>query len=199
MTLTSTPGKLIGERICHLQSRDAIILLWHSFAILKLLHIWCTSPAFVSPIIPPFDNQMMSILSHITNIYFHSEESAWLLSQCALVILENKKHCPFRMVCIIGLSWWSICAYMQQLRPPHLSSSLTRNRTSHCPVEGGSSTRHSSARHGNFPCSEVLAKPRIQLRHEFLLSTCIDSQSMAWLLAVWSKESENWLPRLCHH
>ena len=43
--------KLVGERLCHLQSHDAFTILRHSLAIPKLLHILRTSPAFSSVIL----------------------------------------------------------------------------------------------------------------------------------------------------
>ena len=70
--------KLIGERLCHLQTHDAITILRHSFAIPKLLHILQTSPAFSSPLLTSWGNLLMSIVSRITNIDFTAGDSSWL-------------------------------------------------------------------------------------------------------------------------
>ena len=43
--------KVIGERLHHLHSHDAITILHHSFAVPKLLHVLWTSPAFLSPLL----------------------------------------------------------------------------------------------------------------------------------------------------
>ena len=83
--------KLIGERLCHLQSHDAIILLRHSFAsaIPKLLHILRTSPTFLSPTIQSFDNQinnkcpssltLQTSTSTVRNLLGYKPLSQWAL------------------------------------------------------------------------------------------------------------------------
>ena len=63
--------KLVGERLCHLQSYDAFTILRHSFAIPKLLHILRISPAFSSPRLSSWDNLLVFIVSRIVNIDFH--------------------------------------------------------------------------------------------------------------------------------
>ena len=57
--------KLVGERLCHLQSHDAFTILRHSFAIPKLLHILRTSPAFSSPRLSSWDNLLVSIVPEL--------------------------------------------------------------------------------------------------------------------------------------
>ena len=70
--------KMIGERLCHLQTHDTITILRHSFSIPKLLHILRTSPTFTSPLLVSWDNLLMSIVSRITNINFRMGDSSWL-------------------------------------------------------------------------------------------------------------------------
>ena len=48
--------KLMGERLHHLHSHDAIILLRHSFAIPKMMHLLRTSPCFDSPRLQVYDD-----------------------------------------------------------------------------------------------------------------------------------------------
>ena len=69
--------KTMGERLQHLEAHDAILLLRHSFAIPKLLHILRTSPCFLSPSIKAFDVELRSIVSAITNIHFTFNDPAW--------------------------------------------------------------------------------------------------------------------------
>ena len=72
--------KTIGERLCHLQTHDAITILRHLFSIgfPKLLHILCTSPAFTSQLLVSWDNLLMYIVSRITSINFRMGDSSWL-------------------------------------------------------------------------------------------------------------------------
>ena len=70
--------RLIGERLCHLKTQDAIIILRHSFAIPKLLHVLRTSPAFSSPLLTSWDNLLRSIVCRLTNIDFRTDNSSWL-------------------------------------------------------------------------------------------------------------------------
>ena len=70
--------RLSGERLHHLQSHDALTILRHSLALPSLLHVLRTSPAFSSPLLPVWDNLMLSIFSTVTNIEFHPGDPAWL-------------------------------------------------------------------------------------------------------------------------
>ena len=86
--------KLIGERLCHLQTHDAITILRHSFAIPKLLHILQTSPAFSSPLLTSWDNLLMSIVSRITNINFNVGDSSWLQATLLLMLVALGSGVP---------------------------------------------------------------------------------------------------------
>ena len=70
--------KKMGDRLVHLSSHDAILLLKHSFAIPKLLNNLRTSPCFLSPALEVYDKTLRSIVSGITNIHFEESDSAWL-------------------------------------------------------------------------------------------------------------------------
>ena len=70
--------ELMGDRLNHLHSHDAITLLHHSFAIPKMLHVLHTSPCFSSPHLEDYDVLLHSILSNIINIRFEDNQSSWI-------------------------------------------------------------------------------------------------------------------------
>ena len=182
--------KLIGERLCHLQSHDAIVLLRHSFAIPKLLHILRTSPAFLSPTIQSFDNQMLSTVSHITNINFHSEDSAWLHKPLSPV---GSGGLGIRSAAHLAPSAFLASAdgasvLMQQLLPPHLSTITYKERD--LALSNWREGLPSDTPQPDMGISHVQKswdQPRVQFQQEFLLSNCNDPQSRARLLAASSK------------
>ena len=55
--------RTMGLRLHHLSAQYALLLLRHSFAIPKLLHILRTSPCFVSPSLKSYDLELRSIVS----------------------------------------------------------------------------------------------------------------------------------------
>ena len=65
----------MGERLQHLSTQDALLLLRNSFAIPKLLYTIRSSPSFLSPSLQRYDETIRSIVSDITNINF--DETAW--------------------------------------------------------------------------------------------------------------------------
>ena len=75
--------KTMGGRLQHLSAHDAI-LLRHSCAIPKLLHILRTSPCFISPALKAYDEELRSILSAITNIHLEADSPSW--SQATLPV-----------------------------------------------------------------------------------------------------------------
>ena len=63
--------QLIGERLHHIHTHNALTLLHHSFFVPKLLHVLRTSPAFqAAPLLIIWDQLalLLSIVSKITNI-----------------------------------------------------------------------------------------------------------------------------------
>ena len=69
--------KLMGGRLSHLQSHDALLLLRHSFAIPKVLYTLRTAPCFLSPDLETFDETLRTILTSIVNVRL-DDDSAWL-------------------------------------------------------------------------------------------------------------------------
>ena len=70
--------KFISDRLCHLESHDALILLRHALAIPKLLHILSSSPAFLSSVLESYDDTLASMVSQITNNTIRTDDPAWL-------------------------------------------------------------------------------------------------------------------------
>ena len=73
--------KKLGERLCHLDAHDALLLLHHSFAIPKLPNILHTSPCFLSEKLVNFDDLLRSILSSTLNISLGINDPAWTQAQ----------------------------------------------------------------------------------------------------------------------
>ena len=60
--------ELLGERLRLLQAQDALLLLRHSLAILKVLHVLRSSPCFASTLLSDFDDLLRDILSDVINV-----------------------------------------------------------------------------------------------------------------------------------
>ena len=60
--------ELLGERLRLLQTQDALLLLRHSLAILKVLHVLQSSLCFASTLLIDFDGLLRDILSDIINV-----------------------------------------------------------------------------------------------------------------------------------
>ena len=65
----------MGERLQHLSTQDALLLLCNSFAIPKLLHTIQSSPSFLSLSLQRYYETLRSIVSDITDI--NLDETAW--------------------------------------------------------------------------------------------------------------------------
>ena len=76
--------KIMGGRLAHLATHDALLLVKHSFALPKLLHCLRTAPCFLSPGLQEYDNHLKVIVSEITNIHFPYESPCW--SQATLPV-----------------------------------------------------------------------------------------------------------------
>ena len=66
---------LMGERLQHIFSQDAILLLRNAFAIPKLLYLLRTSSCFLSTTLQCCDDELWKILCSIMNICL--SEAAW--------------------------------------------------------------------------------------------------------------------------
>ena len=113
--------RLVGERLCHLETHDAITILRHSLAIPKLLHILRTSPVFSSPLLVSWDELLLSVWVRITNIDLRLGDPSWL--QASLPVssgglgLRNASHlAPSTFLSSAD----GASALVQQLLLPHL-------------------------------------------------------------------------------
>ena len=72
--------ELLGERLRLLQAQDALLLLCHSLAIPKVLHVLQSSPCFASTLLSDFDDLLRDILSDVINVRLELGP-AWLQAQ----------------------------------------------------------------------------------------------------------------------
>ena len=70
--------KIMENRLQHLQSHDALLLLRHSLAIPRLIYLLRTTPCFLSSQLSVFDEVLRRMLSSVTNICFSSDDNLWL-------------------------------------------------------------------------------------------------------------------------
>ena len=184
---------LVGERLCHLQTQDAMIILRHSFAIPKLLHVLRTSPAFSSPHLASWDNILMSIVSRIINIDFRSDDIAWL--QATLPV--NSGGLGIRRASHLATSAFLASAdgaavLMMQLLPAELASTPYPERDSAL-----STWKIDLPEETPLPSDTKRQKswdePKVQLLFDTLLARCEDQVSRVRLLAAGTRESGAWL------
>ena len=71
------------ERLRLLQAQDALLLLCHTLAIPKVLHVLMSSPSFASLYLENYDNLLRRMLSDIINVRLESSP-AWL--QASLLV-----------------------------------------------------------------------------------------------------------------
>ena len=115
--------KVMEERLVYLSAHAALILLWNSFAIPKLLYTPRTAPCFLCPTLKSYDELLTSIVSSITNIDFRAEDSAW--SQATLLIRLGGLgiRCSVRLAPSAFLaSAAATCDLVQRTLPTHLKS-----------------------------------------------------------------------------
>ena len=67
----------MGSCLHALSSHGALLLLRHSFAILKILYVFRTTPCFLSPKLARFDESLRYLLCVILNVPL-DDDSAWL-------------------------------------------------------------------------------------------------------------------------
>ena len=65
--------KLIGERLQHLSSQDALLILRYLIAIPKVLYILRTAPCYLSDQLNTFDDALRNILSDVLNVDLSNE------------------------------------------------------------------------------------------------------------------------------
>ena len=98
--------KIMGGRLAHLATHDALLLIKHSIPLPKLLHCLRTAPCFLSPVFQEYDSHLEAIVSEITNIHFPNESPSW--SQATLPVrsggLGIRIASTFSTISLFGLN-----------------------------------------------------------------------------------------------
>ena len=112
--------KLMGGRLSHLQSHDALLLLRHSLAIPKVFYTLRTAPCFLSSDLETFDETLRTILSSIDNVRL-DDVFAWL--QASLPVRAGGIRIR-RMVQLAPSAYLASATgcseLVHQILPPHL-------------------------------------------------------------------------------
>ena len=185
--------ELMGDRLYHLHSHDAITLLCHSFAIPKMLHVLRTSPCFSSPHLEDYDVLLRSILSNITNIRFEDNQSSWI--QATLPVSKGglgiRSAIHLVSSAFLASADGSV-ALVNQILPLRLRNTPYQERVEARHQWGAGLDVSPPTPPASFRQKEWDA-PRVQERAASLLSTASDARSRARLLAVSTKELGAWL------
>ena len=70
--------RLMGTRFKHMSAHDSLILLRHSFAILRLRYLLRSAPCFLSSELASYDTTLREILGSVTNTLLVNDHHAWL-------------------------------------------------------------------------------------------------------------------------
>ena len=186
--------KVVGERLCYLQTHDALTILRNSFAIPKLLHILRTSPAFMSPLLLSWDNLLLSIFSRITNIDFNPEDPSWI--QATLPVRCGGlgiRRASFLAPSAFLASAEGASVLVRDLLPVHLANFPISNYPERDSALATWSKDLSPLHTPNTSSSQRMwEEPRVASVLDSLLATG-DQESTARLLAASSNESGAWL------
>ena len=188
--------KLMGGRLQHLSSQDALLLLRNSFAIPKALYILRTAPCFLSEQLEVFDGALRSILSQVLNIDL-DQDMAWLQASLpvrsgGLGVRRAAQLAPSAyLASAAGCS-----ALIQQIVPPSVPPSVRALPDAN--VESAISvwSQHHSQPPPPSPDStrqRVWDAPHIEATYNVLLEQASDHQAKARLMAVSCPESGAWL------
>ena len=185
--------KTMGERLHHLSSHDAILLLRHSLAIPKLLHILRTSPCFISPVLKGYEEELCSILSAITNTQLEVDSPAW--SQATLPVdyggLGVRSAAQLSTSAFLASTAASSTLVHQILPPRLLDSPLLHVTEAKSLWSLGHDQPPPIAPASHHQRSWDSCK--VQATFDTLLASAPDSRSRARLLAAACKGSGAWL------
>ena len=188
--------KVMGERLQHIFTHDAFLLLRHSFALPKLLYTLRTSPCFLSPSLQLYNDALSSIMSSVFNIDFHSNDPAWLQAtlpvKCGgLGIRSAVQLAPSAFLASAAgssdLVHQILPSHLQGTHIPSLDAAATLWSLGHDqpPPEGSLSHRQHS-------WDSII----VSVVAENLLNNDSDCTTRARLLAAASNESGKWLDAL---
>ena len=107
----------MGDRLQHLATQDAILLLRHSFAIPKLLYCLRTAPCFLSSMLQSYDDLLKSIVSTITNTHFSEDDLAWTQASLPVKFGGLGIRSAVHAACTFSLP--GFCCCLLRPRPPH--------------------------------------------------------------------------------
>ena len=181
--------ELMGDRLYHLHSHDAITLQHHSFSIPKMVHVLCSSPCFSLPRLEDYDVLLSSILSNITSIRFEDNQSSWI--QATLPV--SKGGLGIRSAVHLASSAFlasadGSVALVHEILPLRLHNTPYQERVEAHRQWGVGLDVPPPTPPASFRQKEWDV-PRVQERAASLLSTARDARSRARLLAVSTKES----------
>ena len=185
--------KLMGGRLSHLQSHDALLLLRHSFAIPKVIYTLQTA-CFLSPDLETFDETLRTILTSIVNVRL-DDVSAWL--QASLPVRAGGIGIRRTVQLAPSAYWASATGYSElvhQILPPHLLDNPDPHFEAVLDLwrEGHP---HPPPIHRASCAQRKWDAPRIEATFNSLLESA-NQLSQARLLAVSRPESGAWLNAL---
>ena len=190
--------RLISNRLCYLDSHDALILLKHALALPKLLHILRSSPAFASPLLQEYDNILVAMVSQITNNHLCIEDPAWV--QASLPVAYG--GLGIRSAVHLAPSAFLASAdaaseIVRQLLPVNMVLNVYPERESALILwkENVSIDEEPPAPPSSYK-QRAWDRPRVLARHNALMSNAQDLGTKARLLATSTKESGAWLSAL---
>ena len=177
----------MGERLQHIFSHDAILLLRNAFAIPKLLYSLRTSSCFLTSTLQCYDDELRKILCSITNICL--DEAAW--TQATLPVRLGGLGIPSAVQLAPSAFLASLhCSQdlVHKILPPRfLSTDLLHKDTAisvwskgHCQSPPQDKTSYSQ---------KAWDTPRVEAISAALLDQSSDAITKARLLAVSRKES----------
>ena len=187
--------ELLGERLRLLQAQDALLLLRHSLAILKVLHVLRSSPCFASTLLSDFDDLLRDILSDVINVRLELGP-AWLQASLPVHAGGIGIRSAAQLAPSAYLASAAGCAdLVHQILPPRLQD--TTNPCVECAMTTWSQG-HSQAPPTPPTTHRQRAwdAPRIEALQRTLLESSRDPTTRARLLVVATKESGAWLNAL---
>ena len=186
----------MGDRLLHLATQDAILLLRHSFAIPKLLYCLRTAPCFLSSMLQSYDDLLKSIVSTITNTHFSEDDLAWTQASLpvkfgGLGIRSAVQLAPSAFLASATAS----SDLVHHIIPPHLQSypipNLDDARAQWSQGHNLSPPEGSAQRH-----QKAWDTPKVTEMAVNLLENAPDARCRARLLAASTKEAGAWLNAL---
>ena len=184
--------KTMGARLSHFSKHDAITLLRHSIAILRVLYLLRTAPCFQSPLLKSFDLELRSCLSSILNVDL-VDDLAWTQATLPIgfggigvrntTLLAPSAFLPSAAGCV-SRTEQILPSRLHGTSHPAAEEALQEWKVGHShqpPVSPGNIHQRS------------WDQPRVQATLDGLLDATNGPKDRARLLAASTKESGAWL------